>query len=357
MSLSKVIIWGYPLHSHTHSYIHYGWHKTFTALGYDTYWFHDNQYPDPRQFDYTNCLFITEGYADSNIPLHESNVYIVHVARYPMKYIAVGARLIDLRYNVRSMYDCNYQYNTMDKESCGKIQRISSASKYEAKASDRDLNQTWWARPSEEITYEALYMYWATDLLPAEINLEHRFINPASPPATVFIGSIGAGNYNEVYKLKGACERHGIQFTHIDPWKNPISFDDNRTLIQSCFITPDVRGSGELAKTSVGDTGTCHKQNGYVPCRIFKNISYGKFCATNSKAVQDALCLGDSLHIMPCEEDEQKLVELCLKEHNNHDLIKQQMEWVRDNHTYVNRINDIVQVLARKNNNMLLPKQ
>ena len=52
MSLTKVIIWGYPLHSHTHSYIHYAWEKTFKHLGYEVYWFDDNNYPSINNFEY-----------------------------------------------------------------------------------------------------------------------------------------------------------------------------------------------------------------------------------------------------------------------------------------------------------------
>ena len=63
----KVIIWGFPLHTHTHSYIHYGWYKGFKHLGYDTHWFDDNNVSD--DFDFNDCLFITEGYADSKIPI------------------------------------------------------------------------------------------------------------------------------------------------------------------------------------------------------------------------------------------------------------------------------------------------
>lgn len=339
--LNKVIIWGYPLHSHTHSYVHYGWHKAFKAMGYDTYWFDDTQHPDPSIFDYTNCMFITEGYADNKIPMNSSNVYFVHVCRYPMKYIQNGVRLVDVRYNVRSIYDCNYQYNVIEKEQAGKITRISDATKYEAEASDHDLNMHWWTR--QTVTYEALYTYWATDLLPNEINLEDRFIEPISPPTTVFVGSLGGGNQWELRNLMQACHKRGITFKHIDPWKTPVSFEENVKLVQESIIAPDVRGAGEPERINRGDTGTCHKQNGYVPCRIFKNISYGKFCATNSCAVQQAI--GD---IIPCEEDEGDLVDLCLRERNNYDLIKKQMEWVRDKHTYVNRVDDLLEVLSKK---------
>lgn len=347
MSLTKVIIWGYPLHSHTHSYVHYGWYKTFTALGYEAYWFDDNQHPNPQDFDYTNCLFITEGYADAKIPMHESNVYFVHVCKNPAKYIASGARLIDIRYHVKSIYDCNYQYSTIEKEANGRIIKISHSSKYEPEATDRDLNRSWWVNPS--LTYEAVYIYWATDLLPSEINLDDRFIAPASTPTVVYIGTIGGGNQNEVYNMIHACKQLRINFAHVDPWKAPVSCEENRTLVQQSIIAPDIRGSGENERKSMGDTGTNHKQNGYVPCRIFKNISYGKFCATNSMAVWEALGAPD---ILPCEEDEFRLVNLCLQEHKNYDLIKKQMEWVRDKHTYVNRIEDLLAVLAQKDHTL-----
>src|SRR5579872_1560362 len=63
---SKVIIWGHPLHSHTHSYIHYGFFRTFQQLGYEVYWVQNqNELVD---IDLHNALFITEGQVDSNIP-------------------------------------------------------------------------------------------------------------------------------------------------------------------------------------------------------------------------------------------------------------------------------------------------
>ena len=108
---SKVIIWGFPLHTHTHSYIHYGWVKGFTHLGYETHWFHDGDFP--KGFDFSNCLFITEGYADDNIPIVESSIYFVHIARNPEKYIGKAKRFIEIRYLVDSIKDCNYNLKTV----------------------------------------------------------------------------------------------------------------------------------------------------------------------------------------------------------------------------------------------------
>jgi len=115
---SKVIIWGFPLHSHTHSYIHYGWYKAFKRIGYDTYWFDDKNYP--KDFDYNDCLFITEGYADENIPVMTTSIYFVHIARNLEKYVHKVKRFVEIRYLVDSIKDCNYNY-TLDKSACRKI--------------------------------------------------------------------------------------------------------------------------------------------------------------------------------------------------------------------------------------------
>ena len=84
-TFKKIVVWGFPLHSHTHSYIHACWIRTFEALGKEVHWFHDDDFKDPATFSYENTLFITEGYAETKIPLNGSSVYFVHNAVYPQK--------------------------------------------------------------------------------------------------------------------------------------------------------------------------------------------------------------------------------------------------------------------------------
>jgi hypothetical protein len=234
MTLNKVIIWGFPIDTHTHSYIHYCWNKTFKYLGYETYWFHDDQYEDPITFDYTNCLFITEGYADKNIPLDKSNTYFVHVCINPYKYIEIGARLIDIRYNVSKLIDYNYNYDLDYKIENNNVRLIdgSTVNYYEVHATHNDLNKQFIKPVLNEISYEAVYMCWATDLLPHEIDYEDRFIKPEVPSKMYFIGSIGSGNMNEINQLAKGCYDNNIRFEYNDPWKNPISFTEAQKLVQ-----------------------------------------------------------------------------------------------------------------------------
>lgn len=334
MSFHRVIIWGFPLNTHTHSYIHYGWYKAFKHLGYDTYWFDDNNYP--KDFDYTNTLFISEGYADKNIPLDKTNIYCIHNSIQPNKYLSIGARLIDIRFNVLGIIDCNYNFELRNKI----IEKISDVTYYEKNSSDRDLNHRF--RNSHPLNYEAIYTGWASDLLPDEICLEDRFIIPEQPPVSYFIGSVAAGNQAEIQKFATACSIAGISFIHNDPWKNPITFNEAKLLVQKSTVNPDIRGTGDPGKVRIGDIGTCHKQIGYIPCRLFKNISYGKLGMTNCPRLKELF--GDNVIL---EEDESKMVEAYIEHSKNKDYIKQQMIWVRDHHTYLNRIQDLLTVIEK----------
>lgn len=157
---SKVIIWGFPLHTHTHSYIHYGWFKGFKHLGYDTYWFDDKNYP--LDFDFNDCLFITEGYASDNIPIVSTSIYFVHIAIQPEKYINKVKRFIEIRYLVDGIKDCNYNY-TLHKNKCKKI---SNCTYYEKLYDNGGLAK--FHNNPQKMEYECIYTCWATDLLPHE---------------------------------------------------------------------------------------------------------------------------------------------------------------------------------------------
>ena len=73
---------------------------------------------------------------------------------------------------------------------------------------------------------------------------------------------------------------------------------------------------------------------------MLKAISYGLLGITNSKHVYELL---DKKVIY--NTDEGQLFYDAMKEIGNKELIKEQMQMVRDNHTYINRINDLLKVL------------
>ena len=84
MKISKIILWGHKLHSHTHSYIHNAYVVAFKYLGFDTFWFDDKD--DVSKFDFTNSLFITEHQVDNHIPKRDDCLYFVQIAIYRCQY-------------------------------------------------------------------------------------------------------------------------------------------------------------------------------------------------------------------------------------------------------------------------------
>ncbi len=80
--------------------------------------------------------------------------------------------------------------------------------------------------------------------------------------------------------------------------------------------------------------------NGYISCRSIKNISYGALCLTNSKETYDffdgeiayAYNTEDLFYVAKEMQDDPK----------TKDLILNQMKKIKDKHTYVNRLTDMI---------------
>ena len=83
-----------------------------------------------------------------------------------------------------------------------------------------------------------------------------------------------------------------------------------------------------------------HIDVGYIPCRVFKNISYGNLGMTNSKVVFDFFEQEIAYH-----EDPYELFYVANKMKNNFDQLKRMLNFVKSNHTYVSRIKALMKVV------------
>jgi hypothetical protein len=54
----RVVIWGHSLHSHTHSYIHYGFYQACKSLGYDVTWLSGEDKVDDLTLGYTEDITV-----------------------------------------------------------------------------------------------------------------------------------------------------------------------------------------------------------------------------------------------------------------------------------------------------------
>ena len=319
----KIIIWGYPLHSHTHSYIHAAFYKAFKYLGYETYWFDDKNYP--TNFDWNDCIFWTEGFADKNIPLNKTSTYFVHVCPDPAKYLnAEVKKFIDVRYNHLWHKDHVYDY-TLNKS---KVEKVGSCCYFQPKKNRRvqvlnDYHKYWIG------DYDKFYITWATNYLPEEFDLHDIVLERENK--IYFSGNISAlgrcENYSTFKPFIDECFENEIEFIHNDPFSNPLSEEEVIERTKKSILGVDIRGPE-------------HIKNGYVPCRVFKSISWGHLGMTNSEEVYTELeghCIYNS--------NTSELFYDALNKRTDFDYIKNSMLYVKENHTYLNRIQSILSVL------------
>lgn len=344
MSKLKVVVWGLPLYTHTHSFIHASFYKAFQHLGCDAYWFHSGNCPDPAVFDYSNCLFFSEGFADEGIPLNDTATYFIHNSVDPSKYLDKGLRLVDVRFNVKEINDLNYSF-VLDKS---KLKNVDSVTLYDGNADDGVLADE---RKKGISGYEAVYMMWATNLLPEEFNFEDRFLKREDK--FYFVGTLGGSPALEMQKVITTLQQFNIQWVNINPWSTPLTFEQNMDLMKKSIIALDVRGSDAYHSNSGGllevngksVTGGNHKKIGYIPCRLLKQISYGRMPGTNSTAVRDLL--GDYVIY---NDDESQLPIDCLnfEKNPNYDLVYDAMKHIQENHTFINRAKALIKIFNKE---------
>jgi hypothetical protein len=346
-SFKKVIIWGFPLHTHTHSYIHACWVKTFKALGKETYWFSDEKHESPATFSYENCLIITEGFQDSKLPIHPSNVYFVHFCIYPQKYLRAGARLIEIRFHVNEFHDCNSEWKLDD--GTHTLIHLSDDVLYERLQSDVGVAKEFRGETPHPMNYETVYLTWPTDLLPWEINLKD-----AETPRENVIHFVGTFYGNPRFeKFKQVAIQHGIQWIHHDPWTKPVSFEESKEFVQKSILAPDFRPEGTAEdKAYYGElNGKNHLAIGYIPCRLYKNISYGHLPLTDSPHAAEHF--GDAVVF---DKDIETLFQKGLDAQSDIERKHRAMKFVQSRHTYLHRARDLLRAILQPRPSPLHPQ-
>jgi hypothetical protein len=302
MDIDAVVVWGHPLHSHTHSYIHNAFVRGFDYLRYKWYWLDDNK--PFKSYGITlpeKCLYITEGQVDKNIILNPKSYYLLHNC------------------------DLN-KYRKVIPENHILLLQVYLP---KVEAYSEPLNDSRYIR----FDGKSIYMPWGTDLHPHEIDknidmLEQIHKNPKK--VCHFVGMILDNPWKPCREV---CNSNGIQFSNVGGFcKNNVSIDENVRRVQEAIIAPAFQEPWQL-------------ENGYIPCRIFKNISYGKMGVTNNKVVQELF--NDRLIYDPDIRTATKKAIDNARTGQDLNLLKELMLEVRNKHTYINRIKDIFEAFSK----------
>ena len=299
----KFIVWGLELHIDTHSYIHYGYHRAALQLGWDSEWVTDTIENQQKYATTDGYLFLTVGHACTYIPINPNAFYILHNC--------VMDQFDSIPYKIV------LQVYTKDIHTRNVVEL-------------REHSYEFWQEDGN-----VLYAPWATDLLPHEIdeNIEKVTcgVIPGNKPDAIFLGTVWDGvfgNINELNRFKESMNSQGLHFI----FTTSADQQESIRLIQEYRFAPTI-------------VGTWQKEKGYIPCRIFKTISYGQMGITNS--IESFRVVGN--HAV-YHEDECQLAKDAVANRSSYSIDQQvdAMKYVRDHHTYINRLQTILSVFERK---------
>ena len=302
MEVKRVVVFGHlpntqwswraGFYSHTHSYIHQGYFRAFNELGYEAHWL-DGKSRQLEHLPIKGTLFFTEGQAEKNLPLSLQAGYVTHSSKSDA-YDEMGLRRLQL-FN----YVADLKSGTSFAFPESKVEKIDEVTYFDASS-------------------RALYQPWATNLLPKEIDTTKASLFDAKRSEINYVGTIGHDNIkSRIRNIQGQAKRLGVSLNVI----SGVDDDKAAELTRKSLVGMDIRGDW-------------HLERGYIPCRAWKTLSYGKHLTSNSPLLQAVF--QDRINI---EVNIENFLESAIESGSNatQKLLVDNMNWIKKNHTFVNR--------------------
>lgn len=251
---THLVIWGLRRKYDTYRYIHAGFAAAGKRLGWRVDWVEDD--PSSQASVTSDSLVVGVNLCQEYLPILDGARYVIHNNERP-----------DLAEVIKSGFGINLQTWTF--ECPGMALDGQQAIRYNE--ATRTLFQAWgtsipaseWSKPN--ISASRL-VFWV---------------------GSIWDNALGQGNQPVIVQLRAALKGKGRNFIHL--WRTPEVL--HRRLIRSSGLRPAVCGKWQT-------------ENGYIPCRAFKNLSFGALPITNNRAINVAL--GESI---PCHTDMDELVD------------------------------------------------
>lgn len=306
MEIKRIIIWGLRKRWHTHRFIHKAFYENAKKLEYDVIWVEDEKENanliksgDLVIFSEVQGKMVPEKnkFEDYNLPIIDGVYYCLH--------------------NVKDIF-----YSKINKKN------LLNLKVYINDIEGKDGNEKWREGVIYNNIQNTLYQPWGTDLLDFEFKgpvfRKNKFV--------FWIGSVwndseNRGNARAITNFINILKKKKLFFIKVrfvPDWMN-IFF------VRLSRIAPAIAGEWQV-------------DHDYLPCRMFKNISYGQVGFTNILKFKDIL--GDYYISGDMEQMVEKVLKLNKQEYK--DLVLKQQEIIK-NYTYKNALDNIILALTKIN--------
>lgn len=293
----RVVIWGLRSQWHSHRFIHQGFYDTLSRLRVPVVW--------------TNYGAKAEAIQDKDLVI-TSNMYGRLTSKNTLAPFCKGA------------YYCFHGFQGMPYQvDRGRYLRLEVFTKAALRA-DQQWDETTYFDSSSRTLYQA----WGTNLF------EEDFGDPtvSSGPLVFWVGAIwnnelDQGNVREIEELRRVLKERSLRFVHLKYVPNSVNF----RAVRLSRLAPAIAGRWQV-------------ENDYLPCRMFKNISYGQLGISNvkwfRKLYRNCSVPGDSIEALvdnALEMSQTDMLELTTLQQS-----------ITKSHTYVQKLTNIFKALMQK---------
>lgn len=305
IKFNRIVIWGLRYKYHTNRHIHKAFFENAKKLGYEAIWVEDDK-KNAKCIKPGDLVITTQAigrmvpekfkFEDYNLPVRDDIFYCLH--------------------NIKDIF----------KEKLNNNNYINLQTYRDDLLQDKEKIMKW-----SPVTYfdnitKTLYQPWGTDLLVEE------FKKPVynNNSFVFWVGSVwndknNHGNIETISQLKKIlynAKLKLIQLRFVPDWLNVF-------LIRKSRIAPAIAGKHQVYVN-------------YMPCRMFKNISYGQLGITNVRKFKDIL--GESfIDGNNIEEMINNALSLSREEYLAKTKVQQEMI---KNYTYKNAIENIIKAFS-----------
>lgn len=296
------MIWGLKNVYHTHRHIHKAFYENAKKLGYKTLWLEDVK--SNQRFIKPNDLIIS--------------------AEVSGKMVKEKKSIDDYHLPLRDdVWYCLHNYQDIFKKLISK-ERVLNLAVYRSNEIESDFLKIDPCRFFDSKT-KTLYQPWGTDLLKEEFKRpifnKNKFV--------FWIGSIwnnsrNEGNIEAIDDLKNSLKKFNLKFIRLRFIPDFL----NIFFIRRSRIAPAIAGNYQV-------------EVNYLPCRVFKNISYGQLGITNVGKFKEIL-LDTYIEGQNIEEIIKNSLSLDKEDYIN--KVKKQQKFI-ENYTYKESIENIIKYL------------
>jgi len=286
---SCVVVWGLREYSAaTQRYVHSHMYTTMKKIGFPVLWCDNTSYNN--ELIPNGSLVLSTNHCCDKLEYDKSNWYVI--------------------------------FNTLDSiENCRNYLKLRVYGCMEAEKDCAAFDETTLFHKKNRILYQAF----GTDLLPEEFKSPiFNTNNCINWVGSIWNDANNHGNISTIKRFETVLQKHNIKFCSY----SELSDEENIVKIRESRLAPAI--GGEFQTISM------------MPCRVWKNISYGHVCITNLQKSRDVF--GDGVLY---NNNLEELVEaaLAIEKKEYIERTFEQQKIVAQKHTYLNWFYNIARAL------------